>query len=111
MSIESFFSEYLPKAIEDNPYIAKRINSVIGFELLGENKAWTIDLKGKPNISAGLSSDLNCQIITDRQTITELMKQEKIKPWLDAYKSKRIDVKGNLTTVFRLEKLLKDFIA
>jgi hypothetical protein len=104
---EEIFDSYIPVLINENPDVIKKIRSVIGFTLKGEgcNQSWTIDLLNNPGVRPGIDDMTKCQISINKNIFMNLLQQEKIKPWLDAYKSKDIVVKGHLPTIIKLERL------
>lgn len=107
LTVDSIFNELIPSYIDENPEIIKRINSTIGVELKGDNiQKWTINLLDNPGIFSDIKNDVKCYIAVDKKTFESLLNENEIKPWLDAYKLKKITVKGHLPTIIKLERLV-----
>lgn len=111
LTVEGIFNELLPQLIKEKPETVKKINAVVALELTGdENKVWTIDLKDNPGIRQGLKGDIKCHVTANKDVFEDLLNKRKVKPWLDAYKSRAIEVKGSLSTIIRIERLASKLI-
>ena len=111
LTVGEIFNEILPKLIEQKPDVVKKINAVIDLQLTGsENKTWTIDCKDNPGVRIGSAEDAKCQVIADKDLFEDLINAGKIKPWLEAYKMRTIEVKGSLLTIIRLERLVPKLV-
>jgi hypothetical protein len=107
LSVDGIFSRILPQLITENPDVVQKVRAIINFKLTGQNiQEWTVDLLDNPGIRSGLANDARCQVTVDRQVFESLLRQNKIMPWLDAYKNKQIKVKGYLPTILKIERLI-----
>ncbi len=111
LTVGEIFNEILPKLIEEKPDVVKKINAVISLQLTGsESKTWTIDCKDNPGVRIGPVEDAKCRVIADKDLFEDLINAGKIKPWLEAYKTRAIEVKGSLPTIIRLERLASKLV-
>ncbi len=111
LTVDQLISEILPQLIKEKPDVVKKINAVIAVQLTGkEDKTWTIDCKDNPGIRPGLEDDVKCHVIADKDVLEDIINKRKIKPWLDAYKTKTIEVKGSLPTIIKLERLVSKLV-
>ncbi len=104
---KQIFEEALPELAKKHHEASKAINTVLGIELSGENGgSWSLDLTGTPATSTGIAEGAGCVIKMEASRFSMLLRTRKIMPWLSAYKSRKINVTGDLPTVVKLGQLL-----
>ncbi len=101
------FEEILPELARRYQDAAKAINAVLAIELRGKNGgSWSLDLTGPPVASKGIEEGADCVIEMEADRFSTLLQTRKIMPWLKAYKSRKINITGDLPTVVKLGQLL-----
>lgn len=107
LTADYIFNYMVPKILEEQPDIARRINAVLGVELFGEKGGyWTLDLTGKPSVERGKTKEPKCTLSANVDDFEELLSNGSVRTALDAFKKKRIQAKGHLPTILKLERLL-----
>ena len=97
----------LPEAARKHKEVSKAINAILAIELSGKNGgSWSLDLTGTPVASRGIIEGAHCVIKMEADRFSKLLKTGEIRPWLAAYKSRKINITGDLPTVVKLGQLL-----
>ncbi|HEY3374240.1 MAG TPA: SCP2 sterol-binding domain-containing protein [Candidatus Aquicultor sp.] len=108
LSAEHIFNHTVPQILSDNPQIARKVNAVLGIELTGENGGyWTLDLTENPAIAQGRTKDPKCTLSCHVDDFEALLADGSVRSALEAFKQKRIQAKGHLPTILKLEGLLR----
>ena len=101
------FDHMVPKILTEQPDIAQRVKAVLGIEILGESGGyWTIDLTDEPKVERGKTKEPKCMLSAHANDFEELISNGSVRAALDAFKKKRIQAKGHLPTILKLERLL-----
>lgn len=101
------FDHIVPSMLKEQPEIAKRVNAVLGIELIGENGGyWTLDLTDNPAVVRGRSKEPRCTVSAHVEDFEALLAGGSLRDALDAFKKKRIQASGHLPTILKLEHLL-----
>ena len=107
LTAREIFEEALPEIARKHEEVSKAINSILVIELSGENGgSWSLDLTGTPVASRGIVEGAQCVIKMEADRFLTLLRTRKIRPWLTAYKSRKINITGDLPTVVKLGQLL-----
>lgn len=59
--VKTFFADYLPNKIAQNPDLAKEVNAVYQFDIEGAG-VWTVDLTGEGAVGEGPHADPGCVV-------------------------------------------------
>ncbi|MBE0447650.1 MAG: SCP2 sterol-binding domain-containing protein [Actinobacteria bacterium] len=111
LTANHIFDHEIPRILSEKPEIAKRINAVLGIELIGENGGyWTLDLTNNPGIERGRTKEPKCMISAHVEDFEALLAGGSIRTALDAFKKKRIQASGHLPTILKLEFLLTSLV-
>ncbi len=111
LTADQIFDRMVPRILEEQPDIARRVNAVLGIELIGDNGGyWTLDLTANPHIERGKTAEPRCILSAHTRDFEELIENGSVRGALDAFKKKRIRASGHLPTVLKLEGLLMSLV-
>lgn len=105
------FNELLPEYLSKDQTISRRINVPMAIDLQGDNGGqWWADFSSdEPVVQRGLSEEAKCTISMNVEDFNYLISQQKIRPWLEAFKNKKITVKGHLPTALKLRAIIQAY--
>lgn len=109
LNAKLIFDKLLPEYLVKDKAIAKKINAPMAIDLEGkEGGQWWADFSSdNPVVSRGFNKEAKCTICMNAKDFNYLISQQKIRPWLEAFKSKRITVKGHLPTALKLRAIVQ----
>lgn len=105
------FEDLLPEFLEKDRTIAKKIGAVLAVDLDGENGGqWSADFgSDNPSITRGLAENAKCTVCMHVDDFDRLVSQKRIRPWLEAFTTKKITVRGHLPTALKLRNIVRAF--
>lgn len=111
LSAHHVFDHIVPRILDEQPDIARRVNAVLGIELTGDSGGyWTLDLTDTPGIERGRSKEPKCTLSCHKDELEALLANGSFRSALEAFKQKRIQVSGHLPTILKLERLLMSIV-
>lgn len=109
LSISDIFDHELPRLLPGNLEAVRRIDSVIGVEIIGSGY-WTLDLTENPVIERGKTKEAKCTISATTDDFKMLLANGSTRRLLQAFTEKRIQITGHLPTILKLEGLFRSFM-
>jgi len=107
LTASQVFDHIVPRILAEQPDIARRVNAVLGVEILGDNGGyWTLDLTENPCVEKGNIKEAKCTLSAHSDEFEALLTNGSVRNALDAFKKKRIRASGHLPTILKLERLL-----
>lgn len=101
------FDYAVPRLLSENPQLARKINAVLGIEIIGERGGyWTLDLTGNPVVERGRTKEPKCTVCAYSEDFEALVSGGSVRLALEAFKSKRIQATGHLPTILKLESII-----
>ncbi|HZD60381.1 MAG TPA: SCP2 sterol-binding domain-containing protein [Anaerolineae bacterium] len=111
LTASHIFDYEVPRVLAEQPKIARRVNAVLGIELIGENGGyWTLDLTDNPGVERGRTKEPKCTLSAHVEDFEALLAGGSIRAALEAFKKKRIQATGHLPTILKLEHLLMSLV-